>query len=190
MARALIAQAAACGLALLAAGDAGADAWQGDARAGKLEFTAVQAGARFTGRFTEFRVELDLDPAAPAQGRLHVAIATASADTQDDDRDGILRSRDFFWSGQHPQAVYHAEGFERDGDGWRARGELTLRGMARPVTVRFTAATERGRLTMKGGATLSRLAFGVGQGDWASTEWIGDEVAITFALSLARAQAP
>lgn len=184
MARALIPRVAACGIAFLAAGSANAGAWHGDGTTGKLNFSAVQAGARFTGRFSEFAVDLDFDPAAPAQGRLHVTIATASADTQDDDRDGILRSQDFFWSGRHPEAVYHAEGFERDGRGWRALGELTLRGVTQPVAVHFTTAAGKDRLTMKGQATLRRLAFGVGQGDWASTEWIGDEVGIAFELSL------
>ncbi|HEY7741012.1 MAG TPA: YceI family protein [Steroidobacteraceae bacterium] len=187
MARALIPRLAACGIAFLAAGSAGAGAWHGDGTAGKLGFSAVQAGARFAGSFAEFTVDLDFDPAAPAQGRLHVRIATASADTQDDDRDGILRGPDFFWSGRHPEALYHAQGFKRDGKGWRALGELTLRGVTQPVAVHFTAAAGKGLLTMKGQATLRRLAFGVGQGDWASTEWIGDEVGIAFELSLSPA---
>jgi polyisoprenoid-binding protein YceI len=189
MARAMIARLAAFGVALLAAGGAWAGSWQGDGKAGTLEFTAIQAGARFTGRFADFHVDLDFDPAAPARARLHVTISTASADTQDDDRDGILKSEDFFWSGRHPQAVYHAEGFERDGKGWRAQGELTLRGVTKKVPVHFELAPGTVRLGMKGGAELRRLAFGVGQGDWASTEWIGDEVGIAFDLGLRPAAA-
>ena len=38
---------------------------------------------------------------------------------------------------------------------------------------------------MKGTASLERLAFGLGQGDWASTEWIGDDVEVRFELKLA-----
>jgi hypothetical protein len=37
---------------------------------------------------------------------------------------------------------------------------------------------------MKGSASLRRLAFGLGQGEWASTEWVGDEVDIRFELRL------
>lgn len=189
MARALkLAAAAGCAAFFFAAG-AMADAWSGDGGSGRLEFTATQAGARFTGRFAEFHVDLEFDAARPGQGRLHVTISTASADTQDDDRDGILRSEDFFWSARHPEAVYHAETLEPDGKGWRAPGTLTLRGVTVPVIVRFTTAGADGRLTMKGGSKLSRLAFGVGQGDWASTEWIGDEVGIAFELSLRPAAA-
>ncbi|HEU0225189.1 MAG TPA: YceI family protein [Steroidobacteraceae bacterium] len=187
MARAVIAGLAALVVALPGAGVAWAGGWQGDGKAGMLEFTATQAGARFTGRFTDFRVEFDFDPASPATGRLHVTISTASTDTQDDDRDGILRSEDFFWSGRHPQAVYHAERFERDGPGWRAQGMLTLRGVTKEVPVHFELAPGKERLGMTGGTRLRRLAFGVGQGDWSSTEWIGDEVGIAFELSLSPA---
>jgi hypothetical protein len=40
---------------------------------------------------------------------------------------------------------------------------------------------------MKGTASLKRLPFGLGQGDWASTEWIGDDVDVRFDLKLAPA---
>ncbi|HEY7753212.1 MAG TPA: YceI family protein [Steroidobacteraceae bacterium] len=188
MARALTLGLASCA-ALLCAGGAWAGAWTGDGHAGGLEFTAMQAGARFTGRFAEFRVDLDFDAAAPAQGRLHVTIATGSADTRDADRDAILTGTDFFWSERHPQATYHAEGFERDGKGWRAVGSLTLRGVTRQVPVRFEVAPGTDRLAMKGRAMVRRLDFGVGQGDWASTEWIGDDVVIAFDLALRPAAA-
>jgi polyisoprenoid-binding protein YceI len=184
VARALTLRLAAGCAALLCANAAWAGAWAGDGHAGALEFTAMQAGARFTGRFADFRVDLDFDVAEPARGRLHVTIATASADTRDLDRDGILKGRDFFWCERHPEATYHAEGFERDGRGWRATGTLTLRGVTRQVPVHFEVVPGTDRLAMKGRADVRRLAFGVGQGDWASTEWIGDEVGIAFDLAL------
>ena len=37
---------------------------------------------------------------------------------------------------------------------------------------------------MEGSSKLHRLAFGIGQGDFASTEWIGDEVDVRFELKL------
>ncbi len=163
-----------------------ADVWQTDQGSGKLTFSATQAGAKFTGGFESFQVRLDFDPSKPANGSLHVTVATPSIDTADADRDEILRSRDFFWAEQHPQAVFHAERIERDGSGWRALGQLTIRGVTKPASVRFALAPDFDKLSMKGTASLHRLAFGLGQGDWASTEWIGDEVDVNFELTLAR----
>jgi len=163
---------------------AAADVWQADQNAGTLRFVATQAGARFAGHFGEFKVRLDFDPNAPAQGRLEVTIAAASADTADAERDEVLHGRDFFWVSRFPEAQYRAEGFQRDGDGWIASGTLTLRGVTQPVAVRFELEPKLRRLAMKGGGTLRRLEFGVGQGDWAETTWIGDPVDVAFDLSL------
>ena len=157
-----------------------------DQSAGRLEFSATQAGAKFTGSFTRFSVALEFDPAHPDQGRLDVTVDVASIDTQDAERDEILRSADFFWADKYPQAVFHAGQFVRAGAGWRAPGELTIRGVTRAVPVSFTLAPAAGTgpSVMKGGAHLSRLAFGLGQGDWASTEWVGDPVEVRFELKL------
>ena len=78
-------------LALLACGAAHAAAWQANGQSGQLRFIATQAGAKFTGRFRQFDVALDLDPAAPANGRLDVTVKTASADTADAEVDALLR---------------------------------------------------------------------------------------------------
>ena len=57
--------------------------------------------------------------------------------------------------------------------------------MKKPVAVGFTLAPSGGATVMKGSAKLERLAFGLGQGDWASTEWVGNEVDVRFELRLA-----
>ena len=184
MAPSLMLRAGAATLALLSCGGAAADTWQADQHAGTLRFIATQAGARFSGHFGEFRVLFEFDPADPAQARLDVTIATKSADTSDADRDEMLHGRDFFWVSQFPEARYHAIGVQRDGKGWVAAGALTLRGVTQPVAVRFELRQEQGGFIMQGGATLRRLEFGVGQGDWASTTWIGDAVDVDFDLKL------
>ena len=157
-----------------------------DPSSGRLEFSATQADAKFNGAFKRFKVALEFDPAHPDQGRLDVTVDTASIDTKDPERDEILRSQDFFWAEKHPQAVYHAARFERAGAGWRAPGELSIRGVKKAVPVTFTIApaAAAGPAMMKGSAALNRLAFGLGQGDWASTEWIGDAVEVRFELKL------
>ena len=114
-----------------------------------------------------------------------MTVETASIQTQDAERDEILKSPDFFWIEKHPQAVFHASKFERAGAGWRAAGELTIRGVKKAATVSFTLTPAATATVMKGTASLKRLAFGLGQGDWASTEWIGDDVEVRFELKLA-----
>lgn len=171
-------------LALLAHGSAAAKTWQGDAGAGPLQFVAVQADAKFTGSFKVYEVRFDFDPATPAAGHLDVTVALASTDTADVERDEILKSAEFFWTERHPQAKFHATRFRRAGKRWRADGELTLRGVTKPAAVLFTLVEQPQNLGMKGEATIRRLPFGVGQGEWQSTEWVGDEVVVRFDLKL------
>jgi polyisoprenoid-binding protein YceI len=172
-------------IALLLCPGARADVQQANQSAGSLGFSAMQAGAKFTGSFDRFQVKLDFDSASPANGSLDVTVETASIQTQDAERDEILKSPDFFWIEKHPQAVFHASKFDRAGAAWRAAGELTIRGVKKPVTVNFTLTLAATATVMKGTASLKRLAFGLGQGDWASTEWIGDDVEVRFELKLA-----
>ncbi len=172
-------------LALLCCPAALADVRQADGAAGKLEFQATQAGAKFTGAFRVFHVKFDFDPAKPAAGSLDVTVETGSIDTQDGERDEILKGPDFFWADKYPAAGFHATRFERAGDGWRATGEVTIRGVKKVVPVSFTLAPANA--SMKGTARLKRLDFGLGQGDWSSTEWVGDDVDVRFELKLAPA---
>jgi polyisoprenoid-binding protein YceI len=171
-------------LALLGSTTATAEVWHADQHSGALRFVATQAGARFAGHFGKFMVRLDFDPAQPARARLDATIATQSADTSDAERDELLHGRDFFWTERFPESVYHAEGLKRDGNGWLATGTLTLRGVTQPVAVRFELRPGPDGQVMKGGAALRRLEYGVGQGDWASTEWISDPVDVDFELKL------
>jgi polyisoprenoid-binding protein YceI len=171
-------------LALALAPPAFAGALQADGSAGRLEFSGTQAGARFTGAFRSFRVRLEFDAANPAAGSLEVTVETGSVDTQDGERDQVLKSPDFFWVEKYPEALFHAAHFERAGAGWRVPGELTIRGVKRTEPVVFTLTPAAGGSVMKGSANLKRLHFGLGQGDWASTEWVGDDVDVSFELKL------
>ncbi len=158
---------------------------QADASSGTLEFTATQADAKFTGAFRRFHVVLDFDPAQPARGQLAVSVETDSIDTQDGERDEILRGPEFFATAQHPKALFHAAGFERVGSAWRASGELTIRGVTRPIPVTFTLTPAGAATVMKGSASLKRLDFGLGRGEWAATEWVGNAVDVRFEMKLA-----
>ena len=69
------------------------------------------------------------------------------------------------------------------GDEYAADGTLTLRGVSRPVTLTFTW-TPGSPATLAGRASVKRLEFGVGGGDWADTGAIPDEVAISTRVFL------
>jgi polyisoprenoid-binding protein YceI len=152
-----------------------------------LEFGFVQAGAKNTGRFAKFTVSFAFADNNPAS-KLDVSIDMAALDTGDQERDDTLKDTDLFAVKKFPQAHYAATQFTKSAAGYGAAGSLLLRGVTRPQPIEFTlrTATEQGRrvLYMAGKSLVKRLDYGVGQGDWKSTEWVGSDVTVTFNLRL------
>jgi polyisoprenoid-binding protein YceI len=162
--------------------------WSVDATKSTLEFSFVQAGARTTGRFGKFTAAIDFAQTDLPHARFDVAIDVASADTRDGERDSQLRSSDLFDAGKFPKAQFVVTQFSAKASAFEGLGKLTLRGVTRDVSISFTfqPATEAGQTLawLKGTATVKRLDFGVGQGEWKSTDWVGNEVQVAFNLRL------
>ena len=165
-----------------------ATTWQVVDAASRLTFVATQAGAGFTGRFEQFTADIRFAPDALDSSRFDVRIDPGSVDTDDAERDQIIRGPDLFAVDRYPQARYVADRFTAAGDGFVASGELTLRGQTRAVPIRFTFERTADGARLRGSARVERLAFGVGQGEWRDTEWVGNAVEIRFDLLLERPQ--
>jgi polyisoprenoid-binding protein YceI len=164
-----------------------APAWATVAASSRIEFTGTLSGGDFTGQFPRFAAAIAFDPANLAGSRFRVEIETGSADTADADRDVALAGNDFFAASRWPKATYEASQFAATGPGqYQARGKLTIRGIARdvPVTFTFKPAADGRSAILSGRASVRRLDFGVGQGEWQDTKWLGDEVRIRFELTL------
>lgn len=157
-----------------------------------LEFTFLQAGAKNTGRFPRFTATLDGAGADPAGGRLEVTVEVAALDTGDKDRDETLRSDELFAVAKFPQAHFLATRIVKTATGYEADGALTIRGVTHDAKVPFTfrEATEGGAAVgyLAGKTVVRRLDFGVGQGEWKSTDQAGNEVTVSYALRLTRAR--
>ena len=149
-----------------------------------LVFASNYQGETFTGRFGGFTTTLSFDPANLAASKLDVAIQLAGTQTGNGDRDDTLVSADFFNVGKFAQARYTATKFRAlGGNQYAADGTLTLRGASKPVTLTFTW-TPGAQPVLTGKATVKRLDFGVGGGDWADTSTIPNEVAISTKVVL------
>jgi len=164
-----------------------ATAWATDPDRSRLEFTATQAGGEFEGRFKRFLPDIVFDPQDLAASRFVVEIDTGSADTLEKDRDAALAGPEFFDVARWPSARYEASRFTKaGGDRFEALGKLTIRGITRDVRLAFTFSRSAGgrSASLTGSTTIRRLDFGVGQGEWQDTRWLGNDVGIRFDLAL------
>ena len=154
-----------------------------------LRFSFVQAGANNNGRFGKFTGDIVFAPDNLTASKIDVTIDVTSLDTGDQERDDTLKGADLFDIKKFPQARFVATKFTGTGAArFDAIGKLTIRNVTKdlklPIT--FQTKTEQGKTIgyLTGRITLRRLDFGVGQGEWKSTEWVNDDVGVTFSLRL------
>src|ERR1700691_1137378 len=163
---------------------AAAASYTSDAAASRLEFVGVQAGAEFKGVFHKFTANVDFAPDTLASSRIDVQIDMNSVDSQDKDRDTTIRGKDVFDVGHNPTAHYVTKSISKTAAGFSAVGALTLHGVTKDVPIEFQFVPGAAGAKLSGSAKLNRLDFGVGQGDWKSTDTVGDAVKINFSLVL------
>ncbi len=153
----------------------------------RLEFIARQTEVDLTGSFARYQADIAFDPAHPEQGHARIQIDLASADAGGADADALVRGNEFFDVAHFPQASFESTAITARGDGsFVARGPLTLKGHRGEVLIPFTLRREGERSWFEGQATISRLAYDVGRGQWADTSTLDDEVRIRFRLPAAR----
>jgi polyisoprenoid-binding protein YceI len=164
---------------LFTAGAACAESWTIDKAQSELGFTATQTGSKFTGHFTRYDATIDFDPAHPEAGHATATIDMTSAVTGDKQRDAMLPDADWFDVAQFPQARFEATRFDaKGGNVYEAVGKLTIRGVTKDVVLPFTLQTANGVTTADGTLPILRSDYGVGQGAWATGQWVGLDVTV------------
>src|ERR1700712_4854061 len=98
----------------------------------RLGFSARHAMvATVRGSFTEFTGTAHVDTANPADSKVKLSIVANSISTGNEQRDGHLRSGDFFESEQYPDITFVSTDVARDGDEWTITGDLTIKGVTK-----------------------------------------------------------
>ena len=119
------------------------------------------------GQFKEFEGTAHIDTAVPSNSSVRVSIRTASIDTGVADRDAHLRSGDFFDAESNPEITFVSTDVSRDGDDWAITGDLTIKGVAKPVTVQFESTGSARdpfgnlRVGFEGGTAINRKDWGL-----------------------------
>lgn len=152
--------------------------WIIDSDASRISFTGDQAGASFTGQWPTFVATLQFDEEQLDDARFDVTIDTTSPDTGDEERDTTMVDSDWFDSANHAEAMYRAQKFERTDTGFVAQGQLLIKKKSQLVPLSFAVTTDGERRILNGTASIDRLAFDLGTGDWSDTTWVGQNVEV------------
>ena len=171
-----------------AARAAPAPGWIVNRAASAVRFSSSMNNEAFSGAFRRWDADIRFDPKNLAASSVTASIDTASATTGDADRDQALPTAAFLAAAKFPKATFTARAFKALGAGrYLAIGQLTLRGVGKPLTLPFTLAITGREARMKASVALNRLAFGVGQDEWKATVALPATVTVTIAIAARRA---
>jgi polyisoprenoid-binding protein YceI len=119
------------------------------------------------GQFDEFEGTAHVDTENPAASTISVTIQAASVTTGNAQRDGHLKTPDFFDIENYPTITFVSTSVERDGTDWNVTGDLTINATTKPVTIVFeetgTARDPFGNLRagFEGSVTINRTDWGL-----------------------------
>lgn len=158
-------------------------------------FTIKHLVSKVSGRFTDFTGSVNIDPAKPEQSSVEFTIKAASINTDNADRDKDLKGPDFFDVEKNPEITFKSSKVTAASkDKFSVDGTLTLRGVAKPVTlpVEFLGFAKDPWGNEKAGfaveTTLNRKDYGIvwnkalDQGGYL----LGDDVRIVINLETAK----
>lgn len=150
------------------------------------------------GSFNEFEGSGYFNAENPANSHLTLTIKAASIDTRNADRDGHLKSNDFFDMETYPEITFASTAVERlDDNNYLVTGDLTIKGVTKPVSVDFeytgTAVDpyQNQRIGFEGSTTVNRKDWGVNWNAALETGGVlvSEKVTLEFEVSAIRTDA-
>jgi len=147
------------------------------------------------GEFTKLSGTVKIDSADVTQSTVDVTVDTASISTRDTQRDGHLKSPDFFDVEKYPTITFQSTKITSTDDGLELTGNLTMHGVTKPVTFAIDGPTPETkdpwgnvRRGVEATTTIDRKDFGL---VWnASLEtggvMVGDKVHLTVDAELVK----
>lgn len=123
--------------------------------------------SKVEGRFTDFSGTIDYNEKDITNSSVNVTIKIASISTDNEKRDGHLKSPDFFDAEKYPEITFVSKKIVKRGDGYVAVGDLTMRGVTNEIEVPFVIhGTVQGpwgntRLGVEANLSLNRMDYGV-----------------------------
>jgi polyisoprenoid-binding protein YceI len=171
-----------------------ASSWTIDPSHSSAEFSVKHLMiATVRGRMAIARGDIEYDPERPTQPRVDAELEVASIDTGAEQRDAHLRSPDFFDAQTHPTIRFVSTRAEAlDAEHGKVHGELTIRGVTKPVVldVAYEGVARdpwgKQRAAFRATTTIDRTQWGLTWNQALETGGVlvGDKVKVELNLSL------
>jgi polyisoprenoid-binding protein YceI len=151
----------------------------------EIVFVSKQMGVPVEGRFKRFDATVQFDPAKPEAARINMTIDMASVSLGSPESEAELPKASWFNTGKFAQASFQSSSVKSLGVGkFEINGKLNIKGQQRDVLVPISLAQAGPLTTATGQLTLQRLAFKIGENEWADTSMVADAVQVKFKFAL------
>ena len=150
-----------------------------------ISFVARQMGVPLEGQFKKFDAQVAFNPAKLDTSTIAFTVDIASATLGSRETDAELPKAEWFNTKKFPQASFQSSSFKALGGGkFDVAGKLSIKGNVRDVVVPVTLVQNGATTTATGTLALKRLAFKIGENEWADTSMVADDVQVKFKLAL------
>ncbi|MDO5057329.1 MAG: YceI family protein [Lautropia sp.] len=154
--------------------------------ASKVGFQYQQLGVKLDGHFKKFSSDIRFDPAKPESARAALEVDLGSVDAGSADADSELVKPEWFNLPKFPSARFEASSITPKGEGnYEIAGKLTIKGQSKDISFPATFKGDGKVGAFAGSLTIKRNDFKIGEGEWASSEIVADEVKVSFDLKVA-----
>ena len=152
----------------------------------EIRFVARQLGVNVEGRFRKWKADVVFLPQDLARSKAEFDIDLASIDLASEDSEREVRDKLWFDTASYPVAHFASTSIrDLGGNRYEVAGALTLKGIRRetvvPVAVRKDTA---GNSVAEGSFSLMRLDYRIGEGMWADTKTVTNEIIVRIRMVL------
>ncbi len=154
--------------------------YHADGEASTIRIAFEIDGAGFTGRFRAFEAEYCMPEGEPEAGAIRVQVDLGSVATGNRDLDIGVQEPEGLAVDDHPEAGWETDRIRHDNGRYHIEGRLTLRGETREESGRFELEPDGEGWRLTGDATVNRLDYGIGLGEFEDTDFIPNAVEVGF----------
>lgn len=173
-----------CALAMMLFAGAAA-AQTVDMAKSQITFGFKQENVPGEGKFRKFTAQVAFDAAKPEATKANIEVDVTSVDLGDAGWSSDVQSDSWFNTKRFPKSTFVVTSAKALGGGrYEAPAKFTLKGVTKDVTATFTARPDAGGTLLEGMVPLRRNDYKMGEGPWADTTVVANEVAVRFKVYL------
>jgi polyisoprenoid-binding protein YceI len=156
----------------------------------EIRFVARQMGVNVEGRFRKWKATVDFRPKDLGKSKAAFEIELASVDLASEDSESEVKHALWFDTARFPVAKFESTGMRDLGaDRYEIAGKLTIKGITRDVAIPLALKKDPAGLSVADGQfTVKRLDFKIGEGMWADTETVANDVIVRVRMVLPSVQ--